>query len=82
MFGNKLQGKNARWRIYGENLMTVAAMGVECLALVDGGIGVRTAVVIGGKWLDDNLDEFDLAKREISVSSSLLRLGTSCALYS
>ncbi|GMH29268.1 hypothetical protein Nepgr_031111 [Nepenthes gracilis] len=76
-----LHNKNARWRIYGANSMVEVSTNVSCLAFVDGGSDVRTAVVVGGLQMEDNLVEFDLVSSELGISSSLLRFGTSCSQF-
>ncbi|GMN75271.1 hypothetical protein TIFTF001_056585 [Ficus carica] len=63
---------------------------VLCLGFVDGGPirfvdwGVkftRTAIVIGGHQIEDNLLQFDLAASRLGFSSSLLLKQTSCSNF-
>ncbi|GLU08828.1 hypothetical protein SLE2022_257130 [Rubroshorea leprosula] len=51
---------------------------VMCLAFVDGGLNPRTAIVIGGHQLEDNLLQFDLAASKIGFSSPLLLRNANC----
>ncbi|GAB4851137.1 hypothetical protein Ancab_030431 [Ancistrocladus abbreviatus] len=76
-----LHGKSARWRIYGANSMVRIGRNVTCLAVVDGGVAPRTAVVVGGYQLENNVVEFDLEGYKIGVSSSLLRWNTTCSQF-
>ncbi|XP_057251251.1 probable aspartic proteinase GIP2 [Beta vulgaris subsp. vulgaris] len=72
---------NARWRIYGANSMVKVSDDVLCLGFVDGGLESRTSIVIGGKQMEDNLVEFDLESNKLGITSSLLRMGTSCSNF-
>ncbi|GMN31387.1 hypothetical protein TIFTF001_044571 [Ficus carica] len=63
---------------------------VLCLGFVDGGPirfvdwGVkftRTAIVIGGHQIEDNLLQFDLAASRLGFSSTLLTRKTSCSNF-
>lgn len=72
---------NSKWRIYGANSMIKVSNDVRCLAFIDGGAGVKTSMVIGGKQMEDNLVEFDLESSKLSVTSSLLNFGTSCSQF-
>ncbi|GAB4843454.1 hypothetical protein Ancab_013416 [Ancistrocladus abbreviatus] len=76
-----LHGKNARWRIYGANSMVKVSPEVSCLGFVNGGSNVRTAIVIGGQQMEDNLIEFNLASSQLGFTSSLLHFGTSCSQF-
>lgn len=76
-----LHNKNARWRVYGSNSMVKVSNSVWCLGFVDGGSSPRTSIVIGGKQMEDNLVEIDLENSKLGVTSSLLRMGTSCSQF-
>ncbi|CAA0816721.1 Eukaryotic aspartyl protease family protein [Striga hermonthica] len=69
------------WTITGSNSMVQVSERVMCLGFVDGGSGPRTAVVIGGYQLEDNLVEFDLARSRMGFSSTLLGRRTTCANF-
>lgn len=75
-----LDGKSS-WSIYGANSMIKVSSEVRCLAFMDGGDGVKTSIVIGGKQMEDNLIEFDLEASKLGVTSSLLRSGTTCSQF-
>lgn len=72
---------NAMWRIYGANSMVKVSDDVLCLGFVDGGLKPMTSIVIGGKQMEDNLVEFDLESNKLGITSSLLRMGTSCSNF-
>ncbi|XP_021836568.2 probable aspartic proteinase GIP2 [Spinacia oleracea] len=76
-----LHNKNARWRIYGANSMVKVSNSVMCLGFVDGGLEPATSIVIGGKQMEDYLVEVDLETSKLGVTSSLLRMGTSCSKF-
>ncbi|CAL5183871.1 unnamed protein product [Lathyrus oleraceus] len=67
------------WTIYGGNSMVLVNKNVACLGFVDGGKEPRTAVVIGGHILEDNLLEFDLVSSTLGFSSSLLVHNARCS---
>ncbi|KOM38918.1 hypothetical protein LR48_Vigan03g230000, partial [Vigna angularis] len=70
------------WRIFGGNSMVRIEKGgvdVWCLGFVDGGIRRRTAVVIGGHQMEDNVVQFDLDSNRFGFTSSLLLQGAKCA---
>ena len=72
------------WRIFGANSMVkVTADGGDrwCLGFVDGGDEPRTAVVIGGHQMEDNLLQFDLVSERLGFSSSVLVHNTNCASF-
>ncbi|XP_057433209.1 probable aspartic proteinase GIP2 [Lotus japonicus] len=73
-----LQG-DVEWTIYGGNSMVLVNEKVACLGFVDGGKTARTAVVIGGHQLEDNLVEFDLGSSKLGFSSSLLLQNATCS---
>ncbi|CAL1396911.1 unnamed protein product [Linum trigynum] len=76
-----LQSSNVYWRIFGANSMVQVKSGVLCLGFVDGGVNSRTAIVIGGHQVEDNLLQFDLAASRLGLSSSLLSRQTTCANF-
>ncbi|MQM08403.1 hypothetical protein Taro_041259 [Colocasia esculenta] len=78
-----LQGERDYWRMLGGNTMVRAREGEEvwCLGFVDGGREARSAIVIGGLQLEDNLLEFDLAASTLGFSTTLLGFRTTCAGY-
>jgi hypothetical protein len=76
--GLVLQG-GVEWTIFGGNSMVLVTKNVACLGFVDGGKEPRTAVVIGGHQLEDNLLEFDLVSSKLGFSSSLLLQNATCS---
>ncbi|GAB4843453.1 GLC7-interacting protein 2 [Ancistrocladus abbreviatus] len=76
-----LQSESVYWRIFGANSMVSVSDEVLCLAVVNGGENPRTAIVIGGYQLEDNLLQFDLADGRLGFSSSLLFRQTTCANF-
>ncbi|KAK2447777.1 putative aspartic proteinase GIP2 [Trifolium repens] len=70
-----------KWRIYGGNSMVLVNKKVACLGFVNGGKEPRTAVVIGGHLLEDNLLEFDLVSSKLGFSSSLLLHNARCSNF-
>ncbi|XP_071740514.1 chitinase CLP-like [Rutidosis leptorrhynchoides] len=68
----------AIWTLSEENLLTKVGDRVACLALVDGGAGIKNAIVIGTYQMENNFLFFDLKKQRLGFSSSLLARGTSC----
>lgn len=75
-----LQG-GAVWTFTGSNSMVYVNDDVLCLAFLNGGANPRTAVVIGGHQLEDNLLQFDLAASRFGFSSTLLGRQTTCANF-
>ena len=75
--GLVLQG-GVEWTIFGGNSMVLVSKNVACLGFVDGGNEPRTAIVIGGHQLEDNLLEFDLVSSKLGFSS-LLQQDASCS---
>ncbi|WCJ21511.1 Eukaryotic aspartyl protease family protein [Euphorbia peplus] len=70
------------WRIFGGNSMVrIESRDVWCLGFVDGGINMRTPIVIGGRQMEDNLVEFDLDLNRFGFSSTLLLQGTTCSNF-
>ncbi|XP_010045852.2 probable aspartic proteinase GIP2 [Eucalyptus grandis] len=76
-----LHHKSVSWRIFGANSMVQLKDDVLCLGFVDGGLNPRTSVVIGGHQLEDNLLQFDLVKRRLGFTSSLLYMQTTCTNF-
>ncbi|KAI3496563.1 hypothetical protein L1887_38928 [Cichorium endivia] len=76
-----LQNKDVFWRTFGANSMVQVSVDVLCLGFVDGGVDVRTSIVIGGHQIEDNLLQFDLARSRLGFSSSLLFQQTTCANF-
>ncbi|ONK77880.1 uncharacterized protein A4U43_C02F11790 [Asparagus officinalis] len=76
-----LHNHHVVWRIYGANSMVEAKKGVLCLGFVDGGAKPRTSIVIGGHQIEDHLLQFDLRRRRLGFTSSLLLKRTSCAKF-
>jgi len=77
-----MQSEEVFWRIFGGNSMVRIEKGgvdVWCLGFVDGGSRRRSAVVIGGHQLEDNVVEFDVDSNRFGFTSSLLLQGTNCA---
>ncbi|XP_058083897.1 probable aspartic proteinase GIP2 [Magnolia sinica] len=69
------------WRVFGANSIVSVDEDVLCLAFVDGGLKPRTSIVLGGYQMEDNLLQFDLSKKRIGFSSSLLLRETTCANF-
>lgn len=72
------------WRVLGKNSMVRIVdddLDVWCLAVVDGGVGATSAMVIGGHQLEDNLLQFDLGTKTLGFSSTLLQHKTMCANF-
>ncbi|PWA37752.1 aspartic peptidase A1 family [Artemisia annua] len=69
------------WRISGENSMKYMGNGVSCLAFLDGGSGVKDAIVIGTHQMENNFLFFDLDNQSLGFTSSLLSRGTSCSSF-
>lgn len=76
-----LQGQNAVWTFTGSNSMVYVNDEVLCLGFLDGGATPRTAVVIGGHQVEDNLLQFDLAASRLGFSNTLLGSQTTCANF-
>ncbi|KAJ4722379.1 Basic 7S globulin [Melia azedarach] len=75
-----LQNKNVKWSIHGQNSM-VQVGNVWCLGFVDGGVNPTTSIVIGGRQLENNLLQFDLATSRLGFSNSLLFERTICSNF-
>ena len=76
-----LQNEKVFWRIFETNSMVVMGDDAVCLGFLDGGVNQRTAIVIGGFQLEDNLLQFDLESSRLGFTSSLLLRETSCAYF-
>ncbi|PKA62263.1 Basic 7S globulin [Apostasia shenzhenica] len=76
-----LQRDDVYWRIFGANSMVEAKTGVLCLGFVDAGKSPRTAIVVGGLQLEDNLVTFDLAYSRVGFSSTLFFRRTTCSNF-
>ncbi|XAR57200.1 Nepenthesin [Bertholletia excelsa] len=75
-----LSNKNV-WTIFGMNSMVNVNNDVLCLGFVDGGAEPRTSIVIGGHTIENNFLQFDLEKKRLGFSSSLLFWRTTCANF-
>ncbi|CAL0316895.1 unnamed protein product [Lupinus luteus] len=86
-----LHAKDVVWRIVGANSMVRLknknSVNLWCLGFVDGGVknnlvngkdNQKTPIVIGGKQLEDNLIQFDIASDRFGFTSSLLSRSLSC----
>lgn len=71
-----LQSEMVKWRM---NSMVKVSDGVMCLGFLDGGLGQRASVVIGGYQLEDNLLEFNLGTSMLGFTS--LMADTSCSYF-
>ncbi|EPS72958.1 hypothetical protein M569_01796, partial [Genlisea aurea] len=70
------------WTIFGSNSMvSVKNDAVLCLGFLNGGANPRTAIVIGGYQIEDNLLQFDLDRSRLGFSSTLLGRETTCANF-
>ncbi|KAK3031180.1 hypothetical protein RJ639_035337 [Escallonia herrerae] len=69
------------WRMFGANSMVPMGDGLLYLGFLDGGLNLRTSIVIGAHQIEDNLLEFDLAASRLGFSSSLLSRETTCANF-
>ncbi|CAK9175831.1 unnamed protein product [Ilex paraguariensis] len=79
-----MQSDDVFWRIFGSNSMVrIVRKGVDlwCLGFVDGGANPRTAIVIGGHQMEDNLLQFDLGLKRLGFSSSVLLHRTTCSNF-
>ncbi|WOH12885.1 hypothetical protein DCAR_0832394 [Daucus carota subsp. sativus] len=75
-----MQNKDVYWRIFGGNSMVSVSNDVMCLGFVDGGKNSRTSIVIGGRQVEENLLEFDVASSTLGFSPLLFRKQI-CANY-
>ncbi|GLT76664.1 hypothetical protein SLA2020_483130 [Shorea laevis] len=79
-----MQSESVFWRIFGANSMVWYSKGevnAWCLGFLDGGVGMRASVVIGGHQMEDNLLQFDLVSKRLGFSSSLLFGSTTCSNF-
>ncbi|KAK6141415.1 hypothetical protein DH2020_024863 [Rehmannia glutinosa] len=79
-----LQDDDVIWRVLGSNSMVRIYhddVHAWCLGFLDGGAHPKTAVVIGGHQMEDNLLQFDLEAGRLGFSSSVLVHGTMCANF-
>ncbi|CAI0433360.1 unnamed protein product [Linum tenue] len=67
--------------LFGANTMVQVSDDVACLGFVDGGSSPRTAIVVGGYQLENNLVEFDLAGSRVGFSGLLFGRQTTCANF-
>ncbi|CAN1309595.1 Probable aspartic proteinase GIP2 [Linum perenne] len=63
------------------SFLTRVSDDVACLGFVNGGSGARSAIVVGGYQMENNLVEFDLAGSRIGFSGSLLGRRTTCGNF-
>ncbi|XAR57197.1 Nepenthesin [Bertholletia excelsa] len=77
----ELHKKEVVWRILGSNSMIPVGSDKLCLGLINGGSNPRTAIVIGGHMLEDNILEFDMARKRIGFTSLLLWRQTACSNF-
>ncbi|CAN1157023.1 Probable aspartic proteinase GIP2 [Linum perenne] len=75
------RGSSISLSLFGANTMVQVSDDVACLGFVNGGSGARSAIVVGGYQMEDNLVEFDLAGSRIGFSGSLLGRRTTCANF-
>ncbi|KAK9076970.1 hypothetical protein SSX86_005305 [Deinandra increscens subsp. villosa] len=69
------------WKISGDNSMKRTGNGTACLAFIDGGSGVKDAIVIGTFQMENNFLFLDLENQKLGFSSSLLARGTPCSSF-
>ena len=72
---------DAVWRITASNSMvrtTRDDADLWCLGIMNGGLSMKTLIVIGGYQMEDNLLQFDLETTRLGFSSSLLLQRTTC----
>ncbi|XP_059277657.1 probable aspartic proteinase GIP2 [Lycium ferocissimum] len=74
-----LHRPNVYWTITGANSLVKVSDDVVCLAFVEGIQTLGQAIVIGGYQMQDNLVEFDLARKRIGFSNSLFFRQTTCS---
>ncbi|KAK4359308.1 hypothetical protein RND71_021537 [Anisodus tanguticus] len=70
---------NVYWNITGANSLVKVSQRVVCLAFVERIHPWGQAIVIGGYQMQDNLVEFDLARKRIGFSNSLFFRQTMCS---
>ncbi|KAK1430187.1 hypothetical protein QVD17_12746 [Tagetes erecta] len=69
------------WTITADNSMKQVGNDVSCLAFMDGGLGVKDAIVLGTFQMENNFLFLDLENQKLGFSSSLLARGTSCSSF-
>ncbi|KAK9076958.1 hypothetical protein SSX86_005293 [Deinandra increscens subsp. villosa] len=69
------------WTILGDNSMKRTGNGTACLAFIDGGMGVKDAIVIGTFQMENNFLFLDLENQKLGFSSSLLARGIPCSSF-
>ncbi|KAH0741468.1 hypothetical protein KY290_034511 [Solanum tuberosum] len=74
-----LHNPNVFWTITGANSLLLVNPGVFCLAFVEGKKATGDAIVIGSYQMQNNLVEFDLARRRIGFTNSLFFRQTMCS---
>ncbi|CAN4076270.1 unnamed protein product [Withania somnifera] len=74
-----LHKPNVYWTITGANSLVKVSEEVVCLAFVERNQTFGQAIVIGGYQMEDNLMEFDLARRRIGFSNSFYSRLTQCS---
>ncbi|CAN1309592.1 Probable aspartic proteinase GIP2 [Linum perenne] len=75
------RGSSISLSLFGANTMVQVSDDVACLGFVNGGSGARSAIVVGGYQMENNLVEFDLAGSRIGFSGSLLGRRTTCGNF-
>nr|CAB3475376.1 unnamed protein product [Digitaria exilis] len=73
-------GGGGNWTVFGANSMAHVAPGVACLAFVDGGWAVESAVAVGGFQME-NLLVFDENASRLGFSGTLLFIRTTCGNF-
>lgn len=64
-----LQSEMVGWRINGRNSMVHVSDDVMCLGFLNGGLGSRDSIVIGGYQIENNVLEFNLGSSMLGFSS-------------
>ncbi|RXH99677.1 hypothetical protein DVH24_021479 [Malus domestica] len=63
-----LQTELVKWRIHGRNSMVQVSNEVMCLGFLDGGLNLKTSMVIGGYQLEDTLLHFDVGASRLGFT--------------
>ncbi|KAB2625281.1 basic 7S globulin [Pyrus ussuriensis x Pyrus communis] len=63
-----LQSEMVEWRIHGRNSMVQVSDEVMCLGFLDGGLNLKTSMVIGGYQLEDTLLHFDVGASRLGFT--------------
>ncbi|KAF8648713.1 hypothetical protein HU200_064767 [Digitaria exilis] len=74
-------GGVGNWTVFGANSMAQVAPGVACLAFVDGGWAVESAVAVGGFQMENSLLVFDEDASRLGFSGTLLFVRTTCGNF-